>query len=242
MWDDNGQGVRGDMKAVIKAILTDAEVTNAIKIRRRRINSTSFEIEVTNRGTIDSRLQEPMLQYLSFLRKFRPVSDYPTGRFMMADMKWHWGMGFMASPSVFNFYLPDYQAPELVGITAPTTHPNGFFVNPEAQLRGNDVYATRTPNFFRLTTYNASSNHTLINNGTYDFRCNIALDFSEEEALANDPAALVQHLNLLLVHGNIDDEGMQTIIDALDETTDPVERTRGTIAAFLIAPQLATTR
>jgi uncharacterized protein (DUF1800 family) len=100
VFTNNGQGVRGDMKAVIAAILTDAEA---------RAND-----EGGNDLSSDGHLQEPALFLPGIVRAFGGVMG--TGNYYNMDMI---GMGedLYNSPSVFNFFAPSYMVPgtSLVG-------------------------------------------------------------------------------------------------------------------------------
>jgi len=91
VFNDNGSGVRGDMKAVIKAILLDDEARQA-----------AYQLDDEN-----SKLKEPLFRYTQFSRmvdKYNPLGHY-----------WNIGYSFyeeakqaiLASPSVFNFFKPD---------------------------------------------------------------------------------------------------------------------------------------
>ena len=92
-FNDNGSGVRGDMKAVIKAILLDEEA---------RSGAAMLTPEA-------GRAKEPLTKISSFARVMPIV--VPNNRY------WAQGYGFynntgqhiMAAPTVFNFYLPDFQ-------------------------------------------------------------------------------------------------------------------------------------
>src|SRR5262249_14707700 len=96
---DNGSGVRGDMGAVVKAILLDEEAREA----RYAANRTDY-----------GRLKEPVVRTMAMARAFgmREVPNL---------VWWDWGDFYEAarqaptySPSVFNFYRPDYRAPGLL--------------------------------------------------------------------------------------------------------------------------------
>ena len=54
VFNDNGQGVRGDWKSVIKAIYTDPELYRS---QRLRANRSPLQLEVSSRGTEYSRLK-----------------------------------------------------------------------------------------------------------------------------------------------------------------------------------------
>ncbi len=93
---NNGQGVRGDMKAVIFAILTYPEA--------REVPATSN----LNAG----KLREPVIRLANWMRAFHAHSS--SGRFLVGntdDTVNRLGQTPMSAPSVFNFYRPDYQPP-----------------------------------------------------------------------------------------------------------------------------------
>jgi len=86
---DNGLGVRGDFRAVIKAILLDPEAITP--------NATS------------GRLREPFVRYTRLLRTFDASSandNFQNSEWNTAnDLAQLW----FASPSVFNFFTPNHQ-------------------------------------------------------------------------------------------------------------------------------------
>jgi len=92
-FNDNGSGVRGDMKAVITAILMDPEA--------RRGDDPATAV-----GT-DGHLQEPILYMTGLLRAFGATSDGSNLAYYGGDM----GQQALFSPSVFNFYSPSYVIP-----------------------------------------------------------------------------------------------------------------------------------
>jgi len=92
---NDGTGVRGNMTAVVKAILLDAEA-------RQQPISPSF-----------GKAREPVIRTMHLGRLFKLAQTHP--KFVW----WNWQENFygssvqepMNSPSVFNFYTPSYQAP-----------------------------------------------------------------------------------------------------------------------------------
>ncbi|WP_326525157.1 DUF1800 domain-containing protein [Sphingomonas sp.] len=87
---DNGSGVRGDMKAVVRAILTDVEARGAART-----------------GTNDGKVKEPVLAMIALMRAVGMTTDgYP---FVTQDNGI--AQAVFRSPSVFNFYPPDYPLP-----------------------------------------------------------------------------------------------------------------------------------
>ncbi|MGA7840933.1 MAG: DUF1800 family protein [Candidatus Acidiferrales bacterium] len=93
VFDNDGSGVRGDMKAVITAILMDPEA--------RRGDDPATAV-----GT-DGHLQEPILYMTGLLREFGATSDGSNLAYYGSNM----GQEALFSPSVFNFYSPSYVIP-----------------------------------------------------------------------------------------------------------------------------------
>jgi uncharacterized protein (DUF1800 family) len=94
VFDDNGSGVRGDMKSVITAILMDSEA--------RRGDDPGTAV-----GT-DGHLQEPILLISGLMRAFNASSDGSNLSYYSSGM----GQNPLFAPSVFNFYSPNYVIPE----------------------------------------------------------------------------------------------------------------------------------
>lgn len=103
---DNGSSLRGDLGAVVRAILLDEEA------RDPRFTET----------TVHGRLKEPVIRAMALGRAFG-MKQVPN------LLWWDWNDFFNASrqeptyaPSVFNYYRPDYKAPGLLTqnkLTAP---------------------------------------------------------------------------------------------------------------------------
>ncbi len=87
---DNGSGVRGDLKAVVTAILLDPEA-------RRGDDATQAQPD-------DGKLKEPVLFITHLLRAMNGVSDGAVLSDRASDMK----QPPFFSPTVFNFYHPDH--------------------------------------------------------------------------------------------------------------------------------------
>jgi uncharacterized protein (DUF1800 family) len=87
---DNGQGVRGDLGAVVRAILTDAEARGAVPS-----------------ANVLGHLREPALFITSTMRSLSGQSDGVLLRSASAAM----GQPIFSPQTVFNFYPPSYQVP-----------------------------------------------------------------------------------------------------------------------------------
>ena len=93
---DNGAGVRGDLKAVWRAVLTDAEAL----------------VPVDPDDPLSGKLREPVMRFVSWARSVGIRSD--SGAFQIYDLsRSDTGLGQspLRSPSVFNFYRPGYTPP-----------------------------------------------------------------------------------------------------------------------------------
>lgn len=93
---DNGAGVRGDMKAVLRAILLDAEARDATMAGRPTFG----------------KLREPVVRFLNWARAFGATSQgnvWNVGD--LSDPATRLGQSPMRSASVFNFFRPGYVPP-----------------------------------------------------------------------------------------------------------------------------------
>jgi uncharacterized protein (DUF1800 family) len=117
VFKNNGSGVRGDMKAVITAILMDPEA--------RRGDSAATAVAG------DGHLQEPILFMTGLLRAFNATTDGAN----LAGQGSSMGQNALFSPSVFNFYSPffatttGHPAPEFQLLTTATALARANWIN-----------------------------------------------------------------------------------------------------------------
>ena len=100
---NNGLGVRGDLAATVRAVLMDTEA--------RHLPSLA-----SNGG----KLREPLLRQTHLWRAMHASSS--DGRYREWNADYYLGQAALRSPTVFNFFLPDYSPPgELyaLGLSAP---------------------------------------------------------------------------------------------------------------------------
>ncbi len=117
VFDDNGAGVRGDLGAVVKAILLDDEAYPAMPME------------------IDGKGKEPLLRLTQLWKAYNATSN--SGRFPLNASYIIFGQGPLQSPSVFNFFSPFYAPPGEIrdsNLVAPeleiaTEFQNTFFTN-----------------------------------------------------------------------------------------------------------------
>ncbi len=192
-FNDNGEGIKGDMKAVIKAVLLDPEAWRSERVRALR---APYRVEVTPRGSEYSRLREPVVRYTSLLRAVHANSDYPTGRMMVLPQDWNWLQEPYKQPSVFNFFLPDFQpSGDLIGFQPSRRIPNGSLVAPEFQQK-TAVTSNRLINRY-IWDISSQRAQFIASNSNYNMTCNLHFDLSAEKSLATNNADMPKLLDLL---------------------------------------------
>jgi uncharacterized protein (DUF1800 family) len=119
---DNGQGVRGDMKAVVEAVLNDSEARTPRNI--------------TQPAPSWGKLREPVLRYTTFARNFGGTFNGEIWRIgSLSDPATALGHSPLRSPSVFNFYRPGYVPPN-TGIARATLVAPEFQISTDTSLPG----------------------------------------------------------------------------------------------------------
>ena len=160
-----GSGTRGDLVAVVNAVLLDQEAFQPIVVSYQRGTSKFI---VSTKGSEDSRLQEPVLNYTRFLRFYLSSATPPsyheasgstyasatTGVNSLAQLRFgsrdaEFDQSPYQVPSVFNFYVADFQPSGAIVSAIPTARiPNGVLVAPEFQIV-TAITSNTTPNFYR---------------------------------------------------------------------------------------------
>lgn len=171
---DNGAGVRGDMKAVVKAVLLHPEA-------RQPSDSAG-------------KLREPVLRLATVLRAFGYRSDTGQYRVGVTDNPGtQLGQTPMRSPSVFNFYRPGYVPPGTQAAAA------GLAV-PEMQIT-HETTVSGYVNYMRDGLAQGIGQYNGTVDGVAYNRRDLQPDFSAELALADQPAQLLDRLDAKLMAG-----------------------------------------
>jgi uncharacterized protein (DUF1800 family) len=195
---NNGSGVRGDMQAVLTAILTDTEA-------RAGDTNTAFD---------GGHLREPMLYLTSAMRAlgYTSTNTDATNLWAYAVLSNYTSPLSeqpMRSPSVFNFYPPEYVIPSST-INAPEfSLENTASVNLRLTLA--NTLSTGAMSGFSTTT--------LAKTGTLG-------------TMAATPATLVDTLGVMFLHGQMPTNMRTAIINAITPLTDNGQRAR--VATYLI--------
>ncbi len=185
VFDDNGEGIRGDLGAVLKAILLHEEARTCLWL--------------TEPG--NGKLKSPVGRYLQFARASVDRDNQ--------NAYWTRGFSFenstyqipLASPSVFNFYLPDHQ-------------PNGEIYEmglyaPEFQIHNSVTsvgYANEVDNWARLNKV-----FSII-----DLDYSVGVENDPWLEFAKDPETLVNELDIQLCAGRLSDETRSIIIENVE--------------------------
>ncbi|GBF56825.1 hypothetical protein PbB2_00482 [Candidatus Phycosocius bacilliformis] len=107
VFNNNGSGVRGDLGAVVRAVLMDSEARNM-----------SAGVDA-NFG----KIREPIIRMTGVMRAFGATSTNGLWPINSTSASTSLGQSPMASPSVFNFFRPGYSPPNTkigaLGLVAP---------------------------------------------------------------------------------------------------------------------------
>jgi len=127
VFNDDGRGVRGNLKAVVKAILLDDEARSA----------------TVAAGVSAGKLREPMLRFVAWARAWSATS--PSDLWQIGDTSsasTRLGQSPLRSPSVFNFFRPGYVPPNSAIATAALVAPE-FQITNESTVVGAVNYLQR---------------------------------------------------------------------------------------------------
>ena len=183
---NNGSGVRGDMQAVIRAVLLDPEALAP--------GGTTLRT---------GKLREPLLRLAGWIRAFdaKPAS----GRYRiyyLDDPLSGLGQNPLNPPSVFSFFRPAYTPPNSALASAG-------LVAPELQITA-EPSVTGYLNFMQ----------DAVNSGVGENR-EVKPDYTRELALASDAGALLDRIDLLLMHGSMPTRLRGQILTAINGVSIP---------------------
>ena len=218
VFNDNGSGVRGDLEAVVRAILLDPEA----RAGDRRLSDS------------DGKLREPLLRVTHMLRALNAVM--PTGRIYPWGPEQALGQAALRSPSVFNFFAPHYSLPGEISQRGMTS--------PEFQITTDTTIVATTNRFFAdiMWTYSGSCAPEY-NECPLD---RLEVNLAPELPFAEDATALVNRYDLQFMSGQMPPAMRQLLIAHVEEVVDQpwiddyrFDRVQDALVLILTSPQYA---
>lgn len=188
VFENNGSGVRGDMKAVITAILTDTEARD-----------TTAATSNPQYG----KVREALLRYTEWARAFSAQSRNG-GYWLGSTEDPIYGLGQMTlrSPTIFNWFAPNYVPPG-TSIAA-------------ANLLGPEFQMTNVTTVVGYLNYMQDAIGAGAQNGP-----DVFASYDAELGLASTPTALVDRINLLLMAGQMNSTLEGEIVNAVSAIAIP---------------------
>jgi len=202
VFNNNGSGVRGDLKAVVRAVLLDDEARSA----------------TVAAGAQYGKLREPVLRLTAFLRAYSAKSD--SGKVLMTytnDPGTTLAQTPLYSPSVFNFFRPGYVPPGGEAAAASMTLPEMQITN-ESSVAG---YA----NYMLAAVWRGVGQKGIDGRAA---RPDMQPDYTALLAIATDGTALVDKVNTRLFGDTTVNATLRTeMISAIDSIKVPVLKADG---------------
>ena len=239
-FNNNGAGVRGDLKAVWTAIFLDDEARRTYTVSTAPMPAPIDPLAVRNaegrlnRNIADKafgKLREPMLRFVQWGRTFGlgpaeaafvywkiPETSSVSNALAQSPLR---------SPSVFNFFRPGFIPPSSALAATNTTAPEFQLVN-ETTVGGylnfmQDVIRNGLRSYIDPAVPQASYPSNL------GYKLHSAATYTAELALVSDATALVKRVNLLMAAGQISDTNQALMITAIASM--PVNSTNATTLA-----------
>lgn len=202
---NNGDGEVGDLEAVVRAIILDDEARNPL----HHLKTKHF-----------GHFREPTLRTIHLARMLK-LDQYPN------LLWWDWGYYSeqslqepMNSPTVFNFYRPDFRLPGDLA-AKQLDSPGLGIVNSFSSV-------SFTNYLWRITLDGFDMVH---GDRWYDGK-KFPADYSRLMPMANNIPDLLDHLSILYCAGTLGAQSRATISTVLNSEPDLTDRVR--LAAFLV--------
>lgn len=189
---NNGVGVRGDLAATVSAVLMDSEAR-----------------QLPGSNTHAGKLREPLLRLTHLWRALDASAD--DGRYREWNSDYYLGQAAMRSPTVFNFFLPDYRPPGELSVLELDA--------PEFQIT-TDTFIASVANGLGAKVFWAWRGH----DGQQPE--DIVVDLGPEIPHAADPVRLIDRYDLLFMNRTMSDFMYQTLVDYLEGLPDTAEGRR----------------
>ncbi len=222
VFNNNGNGEKGDMAAVIKAILMDAEA-----------RACSFQLADEN-----SRLKEPLIKYLHFARAVDKLTPGNRNWNVNYNFSTQVQQDLMDSPSVFNFYLPDHM-------------PNGALTDNNLVGPEFNIHNTLTaPGYINETNRWVWDWGSIMQTweGAFFPETEVIFDINNYQTMVGDLETFINELDRVFTHGTLSDATRANIKNTLAQLNSNTTgsyleyRVRMGVYLMLISPDYAVMR
>ena len=188
VYNQNEAGERGNLGSTVKAILMHKEAREGHLMYPDRFGKT----------------KEPILRVTQLWRAFAPKDG------IHPDFTYSWvsdelQQAPLASPSVFNFYTPNFSQPGAIR--------DGGFVSPEFEILDETSIISMTSRLMINSVW--SHNHK----STAGESSNIAINIDRELDIEPDREAFLNHLDILLLGGRMSSELRLQVSQLMDART-----------------------
>jgi uncharacterized protein (DUF1800 family) len=208
-FNDNGNGVRGDMAAVFKAILLHPEARSCESLK----------------SPTQGKLQEPLVRFLERIRNYKIFPGIEnTIYFDGGVVDYYSQQNILTSPTVFNFYQPTYSP--LGSIR------NNSMVGPEFQIH-NSITSIRWANSIMGPDYLITYSYWAVRReGHYD------VDISEELLpFANDVEALINQIDKRFTRGQMAPKTRRLLRSNINQNVSAKRRINDAVGILLLSPE-----
>ena len=213
VFNNNGQGTRGDLGAVVKAILLDNEAQKGVAV------NPDF-----------GKIREPNIKLSHYWRALGATPGpsangiHNTADFVIGRLDEMGGQAVMRSKSVFNFYLPENQL-----------RPGQPLLSPEMQNMS-EAFIASTHNNYHHLIYRFHNRADLSDDNP---RVSIT-DFEPLATLAANPDDLLDWYNLVLFAGGMPDTMRTTLRDYMltlpNDNNGRFARVQDTLFMVMVSP------
>lgn len=225
VFNDNGSGVRGDMQSTIRAILTDQEALDC------------FWFGTPSNGA----LRPPIHRLTQLVRSMK--AEAPNGNYWTTANTFQifTGQHPMSSPTVFNFYSPDY--------IPDSDFADQGLVGPEYEIL-NSSTSSNYVNYLLLIFLrdHINENEPFITREIVDFLNESSgipfiTDNEQYEAdftdrllydLVSDPDQLLDYLDIVMANGNLGSDTKNRLAEAINSNTIFEDTTKSLYSLFLV--------
>jgi uncharacterized protein (DUF1800 family) len=202
VFENDGTGVRGNLQAVITAILMDTEARDTATA----VSNPQF-----------GKVREPLLRYTEWARAFTAQSR--TGSFNIGsaeDPIYGYNEMWLRSPTVFNWFAPNYTPPN-------TSISSAGLVAPEMQI----VNVSSVVGFINYM-------QGAIGSGAAS-GLDVFSSYATEMSLAATPDQLLDRINLLLMGGQMSSTLYNQILTAVSSIPIPTSGDQNAVNAALLS-------